>query len=116
MANVAINRAGCREWSKYTSVSDICRYTGFDGYGSANYYACMEYLENRDGTNQTYESIIWDVLQAYENDITQGCQLYYTPAAMSPPGSKPNWDFSLLIEVTIPGVDSYYEGTFYKYG
>ena len=116
MANVALNRVGSREWKEYTTVSEICQYTGFDGYGSINYNSCMEYLNNRDGQNEMYESIIWDVMQAYESDITQGCQLYYTPADMSPPGSKPNWNFSLLVEVSIPGVDPYYEGTFYRYG
>ena len=48
-------------------------------------------------------------------DITEGCQLYYTPAAMNPAGAIPSWDFSILTEVSILGVDTYYEGKFYKY-
>ena len=69
----------------------------------------------RDGSNATYEAIIWDVMAAYESDITGGCQLYYTPAVMDPPGSAPNWNFNILTEVVIQGVDPYYEGRFYKY-
>ena len=115
MANVALNRVGSREWSRYNSVSEICAYTGFDGYGSDNYYLCLYYLENRDGSNKIYEGIIWDVMKAYTSDITDGCQLYYTPAAMIPAGATPNWNFNLLEEVQMAGVDSYYEGRFFKY-
>lgn len=115
MANVALNRVGTREWSKYTSVADVCRYSGFDGYGNKYYHACMEYLNNRDGCNRAYEAIVWAVLQAYEHDITNGCQMYYTPAAMSPSGKQPGWVNSKIEEVIIPGVDSYYEGRFFKY-
>jgi len=115
MANVALNRVGKREWAQYKSVSEICRYSGFDGYNTYNYFACMEYLNNRDFLNATYEAIIWDVARAYLYDVTGGCQLYYTPAVMTPPGSSPSWNFSVLTEVTISGVDPYYEGRFYKY-
>lgn len=37
------------------------------------------------------------------------------PAAMVPAGSSPDWNFDVLTEVTIPGVDVYYEGRFYRY-
>ena len=47
--------------------------------------------------------------------ITNGAQLYYTPATMVPEGSTPNWDFDALEGVTIDGVDPYYEARFYKY-
>ena len=115
MVNVALNRVGVCEWSQYKTVAEICQYTGFDGYGNENFQDCMTYLNARDGSNATYEAIIWDVMSAYNNDITQGCQLYYTPAAMVPAGSSPDWNFDVLTEVTIPGVDVYYEGRFYRY-
>lgn len=115
MANVVLNRVGVGEWSKYKTVSEICAYTGFDGYDDDNYKACKKYLDARDGNNSTYETIIWDVMMAYNNDITGGCQLYYTPASMDPPGSKPNWNFDIISEVEISGVDPYYEGRFYRY-
>jgi hypothetical protein len=58
------------------------------------------------------------VLPVYNGEVTDntfGCQLYYTPAARRPPGSKPAWDFSVIEEVTVSGVDPYYEGQFYRY-
>ena len=119
MANVIMNRIGKREWSRYKTAAEICQYTGFDGYGNNNYKKCMEYLNNRDGSNQTYEQIINEILPIYKNpvanDITGGCQLYYTPAAMKPTGSKPDWNYNVIEEVSIAGVDSYYEGVFYRY-
>ena len=115
MANVALNRVGKREWKKYKTVAEVCEKSGFDGYGDDNYDACMEYLNNRDYSNKTYESIILSVMKAYCWDITQGCQLYYTPAAMKPEGSAPKWNFSLLEEVDVPGVNKEYEGRFFKY-
>lgn len=115
MANVALNRVGQREWARYKSVTEICQHTGFDGYGTSNYWACMNYLNHRDGENSTYEGIVWDVLAAYNTDITGGCQLYFTPAAMTNASGFPAWNFNNLVEVTIAGVDSYYEGRFYKY-
>ena len=48
MANVALNRVGSREWKRYKNVADICKKTGFDGYGNRNYQQCMDYLNNRD--------------------------------------------------------------------
>lgn len=63
----------------------------------------------------THAVILWDVMAAYESDITGGCQLYFAPAAMQPAGSMLNGNFSILTEVIISGVDSYYEGRFYKY-
>ncbi len=118
MANVIMNRVGKREWSKYKTVADICANTGFDGYGDANYNACMAYLNKRDGSNKTYEKIIAEVIPIYNGevaDITGGCQLYFTPAAMRPPGRMPNWNFDVIEEVEISGVDTYYEGRFYRY-
>jgi len=76
----------------------------------------MNYLNNRDGSNAIYESIIWDVMSAYCYDITDGAQLYYTPAAMTNATKTPNgWNFNLLTEVNVYGVDPYYEGRFYRY-
>ena len=117
MANVALNRVGSREWAEYDSVAEICQETGFDGCDVNNndYTECLDYLNNRDGTNKIYERIIWDVMKAYTWDITNGCQLFYTPATMTIPGSIPNWNFDYLTEVEIEGVDSYYEGRFFKY-
>ena len=118
IANVIVNRVGSREWKDYTTVSEICANTGFDAYDDNNYWSCMEYLDNRDYSNDYYEQVISEVMPIYNrevNDITNGAQLYYTPATMVPEGSTPNWDFDALEEVTIDGVDPYYEARFYKY-
>ena len=74
----------------------------------------MEYLDNRDYSNDYYEQVISEVMPIYNrevNDITNGAQLYYTPATMVPEGSTPNWDFDALED----GVAPYYEARFYKY-
>ena len=34
---------------------------------------------------------------------------------MNPAGKKPNWNYDVIEEVPIAGVDSYYEGVFYRY-
>jgi len=118
MANVAMNRVGKGEWAGYKTVAEICANTGFDAYEDKNYAACMNYLNNRDGSNAFYEQVISEVLPIYTRtaaDITGGCQLYYTPAAMKEDMPTPDWDFNRLVEVNIPGVDPYYEGKFYKY-
>lgn len=118
IANVINNRVGSREWQEYTSVSEICAYTGFDAYGDNNYWDCMNYLNNRDYSNEYYEQVISEVMPIYNGevkDITNGAQLYYTPATMVPEGSEPSWNFDALEKVSIPGVDEYYEAKFYRY-
>ena len=118
VANVIMNRIGQREWSDYQTAWEVCAYSGFDAYGNNNYLACMDYLNNRDGSNSGYEQLISEVIPIYngeEVDITGGCQLYYSPATMSPPGSQPKWNYSVLEEVTVPQVDPYYEFRFFRY-
>lgn len=76
----------------------------------------MNYLNNRTGDNQLYENLINTVMPVYNgtvDDITGGAQLFYSPNAM-PNGSKPKWDFTKLVEVTVNGVSSS-DFLFYKY-
>ena len=117
MAHVVINRLNSREWKGLT-LSEICA-DGFDAYGNEDFQTCMDYLNNRDGRNSYYEQVISEIIPIYNGeveDITGGCQMYYTPASMDPPGASPKgWNFSLLEEVSIDGVDPYYEGRFYRY-
>ena len=48
------------------------------------------------------------------NDITQGCTLYFSPKSMKPSGAIPNWNFELLEEMFIDGLDSD-DFRFYRY-
>ena len=64
------------------------------------------------------EQIIQDVMPIYcgeAEDFTMGAQLFYTPSAMEPGKQSPGWNFDLLEEVIIPGIDPYYEGRFFRY-
>ena len=117
VACVIMNRIGQREWARFQTAGDVCAYSGFSAHGSYNYLECMKYLDNRDGSNQQIEELISQVLPIYTgeiSDITGGAQLFYTPAAMKP-HTQLGWNFGLLEEVIISGVDPYFEGRFYRY-
>ena len=118
IAHVIMNRICSREWAYRWNAAAVCAYSGFDGYESEDYMACMKYLEERDGSNIEYEQIIQDVMPIYcgeAEDFTMGAQLFYTPSAMEPGKQSPGWNFDLLEEVIIPGIDPYYEGRFFRY-
>jgi len=73
-------------------------------------------VENRTGDNQLYESLISTVMPVYNrsvNDITNGAQLFYSPKSMTN-GQSPPWNFSVLTEVTINGINSN-DFRFYRY-
>ena len=117
VACVIMNRIGQREWTRFQTAEDVCAYSGFSAYGSYNYQECMKYLENRDGSNLVIEELISQVMPVYTGelpDITGGAQLFYTPAAMKP-HTELRWNFGLLEEVIISGIDPYFEGRFYRY-
>jgi len=111
VANVIMNRVGKREWKKYTTVTDVIKYSGFDAYSknTTEFQKAKQYLNSRGAqTNTRYENLINIVLPIYRKqttDITNGAQLYYSPKSMTPTGSKPAWDFSQLEEITFSGVD-----------
>ena len=112
VAHVIKNRVGYREWKSYTNTTDVIKNTGFDGYLSSQYNYCMNYLNNRTGNDATYERLIEVVLPIYQNkepDCTSNSVLFYNPALCSP-----TWDFSVLQEVIIDGVNRN-RFRFYKY-
>jgi len=116
VGNVIMNRIGVREWSKYSTATDVIKNTGFDGYGSNEYKKAMEYLNNRTGDNQLYENLINTVMPVHNqtvDDITGGAQLFYSPRSM-PNGRKPNWNFTVLTEITVEGINAN-DFRFYKY-
>lgn len=103
VANVIKNRVGYKEWRNYSNTTDIIKNTGFDGYQSNQYNLCMNYLNNRTGKDTLYENLINTVLPIINNketDCTKNSVLFYNPSVCSP-----NWDFSLLEEVIISGVN-----------
>lgn len=107
VAWVIRNRYGHHEWAKYDSITEVIRESGFDGYGSKQYNKYMEYLHNRDGSNELYERVISAVMPVYFMDIsdpTSFATLFYSPRPnKEPPRYIKN---PRVVEVTIEGVDS----------
>lgn len=131
IAFVIKNRVGKREWTQYKTIGDIIKKTGFDAYTQRNvpYISAEKYLnENQDvkGNNTKIEKLISVLTPIYLNqgtDITGGAVLYYSPKAQAAlhkinPRTwkeKPNWNFSMLTEVKIPGLIASDDFKFYKY-
>lgn len=112
VADVITNRT-----TDTVSITDVITSPNqFSGYGDHNYNACMSYLNSRDGSIQVYENLISSVIFIYFNgsDIAQGSTLYYSPRSMKNGSAPFDWEFSLLDEVFISGIDSY-DFKFYKY-
>ncbi|NLD35320.1 MAG: RHS repeat-associated core domain-containing protein, partial [Desulfatiglans sp.] len=126
---VALNRVGKREWSKYHTVKDIIAKTGFDAYGrkTSEYKLAIEYLAaDKLGTNQRIDNIakeIYPIYIGFYKDITENAVLYYSPKAQLELSVKypdtysatPKWDFEVISEVTISGMQSTDDFKFYKY-
>ena len=125
ITHVIVNRIGTREWSRYHTVEEIIKYTGFDAFTfKAKYYREAEtYLEERDGAEK-FERVINNVLPVLrkeEEDFTRGCVLYYSPhryrLIQLQTGNygqkKPDWDFSLLEKAKFPGLRG--DFIFYRY-
>lgn len=69
----------------------------------------MSYLNNRTYDNELYEKIICEVMPIYygiSEDFTGGATLFYSPKSMTPPYSLPDWNFEILNEIFIEGIDS----------
>ena len=68
VANVIMNRVGKREWKKYTTVTDVIKYSGFDAYSknTTEFQKAKQYLNSRGvQTNTRYENLINIVLPIY---------------------------------------------------
>ena len=114
VAHIIINRANGDINKVFEVISAPYQ---FSGYLDNNYNACMQYLNNRDGKNTNYENIINNVIPIYlgkVSDITNGCTMYYSPRSMVPPGSTPPWNFSILEEVFVAGIDDPWYFRFYR--
>lgn len=131
IAFVIKNRVGSREWIHHKTVSEVIKKTGFDAHTQRNtpYVSAEKYLnENQDriGNNKRIERLIAILAPVYldkKTDITSGAVLYYSPKAQAALNKlnpkiwkqEPNWNFSLLGEVTIPGLLISDDFRFYKY-
>ena len=115
VAWVIMNRFKHREWKKYETITEIITETGFNGYNSKQYKKCMDYLNQRDGSNRLYEEVISAVMPVYFLDIsdtTNYATMYYSPR---PGRNGPSFSRSPRVEeVMIEGVDSE-SFRFYKY-
>ena len=112
VAHVIMNRLESKYWSRYGSVTEIITKTGFDSYNSGSdtpFGKAMSYLNNRTYDNELYEKIICEVMPIYygiSEDFTGGATLFYSPKSMTPPYSLPDWNFEILNEIFIEGIDS----------
>jgi len=114
------NRVGKKYWVNQKTVTAVITAPGqFDAYLHPNvpYRGMMSYLNNRDGSNQSYEKLISVVLSIYRKtdtvDPTKGCNFYYSPKYMVPSGSAPSWASSYEY-IPINGIDPW-NLKFYKY-
>lgn len=127
IANVIMNRVNDRHWGADNTVTIIIDKSGFDAYTYENsmYKIAKTYLENRDFTNTKVEEMINHVMPIYRGetvDISNGATMYYSPNAQKDLHDKyplkypekPNWNFSLLEEVKISGLEND-DFLFYKY-
>ena len=67
-------------WSNAKTVSDILIKSQYNAVESNQYNQCMTYLNNRDGTNQSYEDLINAVIPVYdgiESDFTAGAHYIF---------------------------------------
>lgn len=131
IAFVIKNRVGKREWTRYKTIADIIKSTGFDAHKHRNapYVAAEQYLNENvahAGNNKRIEKMIEVLTPVYLNqkgDITGGAVLYYSPkaqAALHKTNPKmwkqqPGWNFALLQEVNIPALLPSDDFKFYKY-
>ena len=67
-------------WSEAKSVTDVLVYDQYNAVGSPQYNTCMDYLNNRDGSNEVYENLISTVIPIYEGeeeDFTGGAHYIF---------------------------------------
>ena len=67
-------------WRNATTVSEVLIPSQYNAVGSVQYNKCMEYLDNRDGRNQKYESLIHAAIPIYlgiSEDFTGGAHYIF---------------------------------------
>ncbi len=118
VANAIINRVFSNRFRGNSIEEIVSEPYQFSGFKGNEYIKAMDYMNNRDYTNSTYEKLIdqvMDVYCGYEYDTTHGSTLFYSPKSMVPMGSEPQWNFSELQEMYVsPNIDKN-AFRFYKY-
>jgi Cell Wall Hydrolase len=61
-------------------------------------------MANHNAWTRTVENAA-SIYDGANRGISQGATLYYSPMSMRPSGSIPNWNFKVLTEVSVPGVN-----------
>ncbi len=129
IAHVIMNRVGKREWTRYKNVLDLINGGGFDAHDQRNapYVKCFDYLKNesieKDRSIEKFIPVIKLVYDKNDPDLTQGCQLYYSPKAqakwhlMDPKKYRKEPDFvnQKVEEVEIPNLLQTDDFKFYRY-
>ena len=67
-------------WSHVKSVSDVLVKKHYNAVGGDQYNLCLEYLNNRDGSNEVYEELIAEVMPIYfglQKDFTGGAHYIF---------------------------------------
>jgi len=98
--NVIFNRTQQRYFSDGTVTSTVLFDFQFSGWNISNEnFRWLKRLLNFIRSDVNYDTSL-DVLieKAYNHDYTNDSLLYYSPNAMIPRGSKPQWNFSELEE------------------
>jgi peptidoglycan hydrolase-like protein with peptidoglycan-binding domain len=117
------NRVGAREWSRYASLSEIIRHTGFDAcaLGNAPFRKAEAYMRRRSApqVHAHIERVVRALLPVYydeEEDCTSNATMYFSPRAQAKlhatlprtyRASTPTWAVAPTVkEVRVPGLQA----------
>ena len=70
-------------WSNVTCIDDVLIKEQYSSVNGSQYNQAMEYLNNRDGSNSTYETLIEEIMPIYygeEPDFTGGAHYIFNPS------------------------------------
>lgn len=108
VACAIVNRCQQRYCSDGSFQDTVSRKAQYSSYKGTLYQKCMNYLDNRDGSNKVYENIISTSLKVgyrIVSDSTSDSVLFYSPKSMKNGLPPKDWDFNKLKEVNVYGVD-----------
>jgi hypothetical protein len=123
IGHVIVNRVGKFDWARCKTVTQvILQRNAFEAYGKNNYSTAYKYLSQNTKNNKSNPlidrmiEVLRPVYDGDDTDITSGAVLYYSPKTQKALGrKKPNWNYALLDEVKIEGLEATDDFKFYKY-